>query len=107
MTPEQKEARTKRLVSAARALLSLQAGLYVGARRIENALDLLGPDFQAKHRIFSAFTDAVPLDIPLGSARLLWEPMAVLKTDSKLATVEARFRAQLLAEAAEIIRQYG
>jgi hypothetical protein len=107
MTPEQKEARTKRLVSAARALLSLQTGLYVGARRIENALDLLGPDFQAKHRIFSTFTDAVPLDIPLGGARLLWEPMAVLKTDSRLATVEARFRAQLLAEAVEIIRQYG
>jgi hypothetical protein len=107
MTPEQREARTRRLVSAARALLSLQVGLYIGARRIENALYFLGPDFQTKHRVFSEFTDAVPRDIPLGSTRLLWDPMVVLETDSKLATVEARFRAQLLAEAVEIIRQYG
>lgn len=107
MTPEQREARTRRLVSAARALLSQQVGLYVGSRRIENALSWLGPDFQAKHRVFSEFTDTVPRDIPLGSTRLLWDPMAVLKTDFKLATVEARFRAQLLAEAVEIITQYG
>lgn len=107
MTPEQRDARIKRLVSAARALLSLQVGLYVGARRIENALHWLGPEFQAKHRIFSEFTDAVPRDIPLGSTRLLWEPTAVLKTDSTLATVEARFRAPLLAKAVEIIQQFG
>lgn len=107
MTPEQEEARTRRLVSAARALLTLQVGLYVGARRIENALFWLGSDFQAKHRIFSEFTDAVPREIPLGSARLLWEPTAVLETDLRLAVVEARFRAQLLVEAVEIIQQYG
>ena len=60
MTPEQQDARTRRLVSAARALLALQVGLYVGAKRIENSLIWLGPDFQAKHRIFSEFTSAVP-----------------------------------------------
>jgi hypothetical protein len=66
-------------LSAARALLSLQVGLYVGARRIENVLNWLGPDFQTKHRIFSEFADTVPRDIPLGSTRLLWEPLAVLE----------------------------
>jgi hypothetical protein len=70
-------------------------------------LDRLGPDFQAKHQIFSEFTRAVPLDIPVGSTRLSWDPAAVLKTDAKLSGVEARFRAQLLAECIEIIKQYG
>lgn len=107
MTPEQKDARTRRLVSAARALLSLQVGLYVGARRIENSLVWLGPDFQAKHRVFAEFTDAVPRDIPVGTARLLWNPEAMLATDARLASVEARFRAQLLAECVEIVRHYG
>lgn len=107
MTPEQQDARTRRLVSAARALLSLQVGLYVGARRIENALTWLGPDFRTKHRIFSEFTDAVPRDIPVGTARLLWNPEAVLKTDVRLASVETRYRAQLLAECIEIVREYG
>lgn len=107
MTPEQRKARLERLVSAARALLSLQVGVYVGARRIENALDLLGPEFQGRHRIFAEFTDAVPLDIPLGSGRLLWDPDVVLKTDARLAAIEARFRPRLLAEALQIIREYA
>jgi|SRR5450830_2082026 hypothetical protein len=107
MTPEKQDARTRRLVSAARALLSLQVGLYVGARRIENSLIWLGPDFQTKHRVFAEFTDEVPRDIPVGTARLLWNPEAMLATDARLASVEARFRAQLLAECVEIVRNYG
>jgi len=107
MTPEQQEARTRRLVSAARALLSLQVGLYVGAKRIQNSLFWLGADFPSRHPIFSEFTAAVPLDIPVGSARLLWNPAAMLATDARLASVEARFRTELLAECVEIIRNYG
>ena len=107
MTPEQKEAQTRRLVSAARALLSLNVGLYVGARRIENVLTWLGADFQANHPVFSEFTNAVPRDIPVGTARLLWDPEAMLKTDVRLASVEERFRAKLLAECTKIIRAYG
>jgi hypothetical protein len=87
--------------------LSLQAGIYVGAKRIENVLYWLGPDFQAKHQIFSEFTRAVPLHVPVGSGRLLWDPAVVLKTDLQLASVEARFRTQLLAECIDIIKRYG
>ncbi|MET0322488.1 MAG: hypothetical protein ABW069_17335 [Duganella sp.] len=107
MTPEQRDARARRLVSAARALLALQVGLYVGSRRIENVLTWLGPEFRMKHRIFAEFTNAVPLDIPVGTARLLWAPEAMLKTDERLATVETQFRTKLLAECVEIIKQYG
>jgi len=86
--------------------MTLQIGLFVGARRIEKLLITLGPEFETKHRIFSEFTDAVPRDIPLGSARLMWEPEAVLRSDLKLATVEQYFRAKLLAECASIIHLY-
>ncbi|MBX9793265.1 MAG: DUF2489 domain-containing protein [Burkholderiaceae bacterium] len=84
----------------------MQVGLFVGARRIENILFQLGPEFTTKHKIFSEFTHAVPLDIPIGSARLMWEPEAVLRSDLKLAPVEARFRAKLLAECTAIIQVY-
>lgn len=107
MTPEQIDARTRGLVSAARALLSLQVGLYVGARRIDNALSRLGPQWLAKHRIFSQFADAVPHDIPVGTARLFWAPEVVLATDRRLASVEARFRPHLLKECIQIVRDYG
>jgi hypothetical protein len=106
MTPEQRTARIKRLVSAAKALLTLQVGLFVGARRIENVLLSLESEFDKKHRIFSEFTNAVPRDIPLGSARLMWDLEAMLHTDLKLAPVEERFRSKLLAECVIIIRLY-
>jgi len=86
--------------------MTLQVGLFVGARRIENVLLTLGPEFQTKHQIFAEFTDAVPRDIPLGSARLMWEPDAMLRSDLKLAPVEERFRAKLLAECVTMIRLY-
>ena len=106
MTPEQRTAKIKKLVSAAKALLTLQVGLFVGARRIENVLVSLEPEFDEKHRIFSEFTKAVPRDIPLGSARLMWDTEAMLHTDLKLAPVEERFRSKLLAECVIIIRLY-
>ncbi len=107
MTPEQQTARTQRLVSAAKAMLSLQVGLYVGARRIENALVWLGPEFKGKHSVFADFTRAVPLDIPVGTARLLWGPEVVLETDERLASVESKYRTELLMECIEIMRRYG
>lgn len=86
--------------------MTLQVGFFVGARRIANVLITPGAEFQASHKVFSEFTDAVPRYIPVGSARLMWEPEAILRSDLKLAPVEERFRAKLLAEYAAVIRLY-
>lgn len=107
MTPEQKLARTKKLVSAAKALLSLQTGIAVGAQRIMNCLYLLGPEFEDKHKVFGKFIQAIPSDIPIGSVRLLWNYDPMLKTDKGLAEVENKFRESLLSECVAIIRAYG
>ncbi len=74
MTPEQEIARLAKLVSAAKALLSLQVGLAVGASRVRNALSWLGATYEQKHPVFKDFIDNIPRDIPLGGARLLWNP---------------------------------
>ena len=58
MTPEQRESRIKKLVSSARAVLSLQVGLAVGANRISNNLYWLGPEFKDSHPIFQQFIGA-------------------------------------------------
>ena len=107
MTLEQKIARTKKLVSAARALLSLQVGLAVGAKRVADALYHLDPEMRGKHTVFSAFYDAIPADIPLGNVRLLWQSDAMIRTDAQLAEIESRYREKLLSECAVIIRTYG
>lgn len=107
MTPEQRVARIKKLVSAAKALLSLQVGLAVGAQRIDRILRWLEPEIQSNHQIFSEFISAIPAGLPLGSARLLWEPNKLLENDPILSKIENKYRAPILQECLNIIQIYG
>lgn len=107
MTPEQNACRRKKLASAARAMLSQQVGLAVGASRIVNCLTWLGAESGQLHPVFSQFLNAIPRDIPLGGARLLWNPEAMLETDQRLAPIENLYRERLFRECIEIIRAYG
>ncbi|WP_233840663.1 hypothetical protein [Dyella sp. 2HG41-7] len=106
MTPEQEISRRKKLVSAAKALLSLQVGLAVGAARIENILSWLGETYQREHPLFAFFIANIPPEIPLGGARLLWRSDLMLETDDRLARIEAKFRRALLGECVKIIDRY-
>ena len=88
MTSEQEIARTKRLVFAARALLSLQVGLVVGAIRINKVLIHLPPEMGGAHNIFGEFLSSIPLDIPLENARLHRSHAALIEMDKKLAPLK-------------------
>jgi hypothetical protein len=107
MTPEQELARRRKLVSAAKALLSLQVGIAVGAMRMVGVLRQLGRPYEESHPIFSKFIDSIPRSIPLGGARLLWNPERMLELDELLAPVEAAYRRMLMAECIRIIEIYG
>lgn len=107
MTPEQEISRRKKLVSAAKALLSLEVGLAVGAVRIENILLWLGESYQREHPLFSFFIANIPPDIPLSGARLLWHSERMLETDDRLAQIEAKFRRALLSECVKIVDRYN
>ncbi|NHQ87697.1 hypothetical protein HA050_16390 [Iodobacter sp. HSC-16F04] len=107
MTPEQRIARLKRLVSAARALLSFEVGMAHGAHRVVNALYHLGPEFKDSHKVFRQFIEAIPLDIPFGPPRLYMEHKYLLKTDKVLAKIESKYRELILVECMEVIAKYG
>jgi hypothetical protein len=107
MTPDQEASRRKKLTSAARAMLSQQVGLTVGASRIANCLFWLGAETEQKYPVFRRFLHAIPGDIPIGGARLLWNPEALLPTDQRLAPIEVQYREQLFRECIEIIRANG
>lgn len=107
MKTEHEGALRKKLASAARAMLSQQVGLSVGALRIVKCLAWLGAEAEQRHPLFRQFLDAIPLDIPLGSARLLWNPEVMLQTDQRLAPIESQHRERLFRECIEIIRIYG
>ena len=103
MRPDQQIAWQKRLVSAARAVLALDVGLVVGAHRVQNVLQLLGSDAEAKYPVFGSFIEAVPLDVPYGQPRLHWEAAALLAQDARLEAVERQFRRQILEACIAII----
>ena len=107
MTPEQRIANTKRLVSASRALLSLQVGLFVGATRIDKLLNWLGSEVQSEFPVFREFLDAVPSSLPAGVERLHWSSKALLELDPQLAAIETRYRPRILESCAEIIATYA
>lgn len=107
MTPDQETARRRRLVSAAKALLSLQVGLAVGGLRMIGILHSLGKPYEQAHAVFFEFINSIPMDIPLGGARLLWNPGPMLESDARLAEVEAAYRRLLLEEWVRIIEMYG
>ena len=106
MTPEQENARRKRLVTAARAVLSLQVGLGVGCSRINRELFWLGAEHRDRFPIFDEFLKAA-LGYPIGTERLQWAPESLLKADRKLAAVESDFRTRILKSCIEIIKDYG
>ena len=106
MTPEQEVARKKRLVSAAKALLSLQVGVSIGCVRISKVLYWLGYQDRLPYQVFRQFNQAT-VGLPIGNERLLWSYPALLEQDEKLAKIEGEFRPKVLRACVAIIAQYG
>ncbi|GLQ48502.1 hypothetical protein GCM10007862_35530 [Dyella lipolytica] len=106
MTPEQEVARKKQLVSAAKALLSLQVGIGVGCVRINKILHWLGLQGDEKYQIFWQFLSAT-LGLPIGNERLLWAHSALMEQDATLTKIETEFRPKLLSACIVIIDTYG
>ena len=106
MTPEQEVARKRQLVSAAKALLTLQVGIGVGCVRINKLLIWLRLDGNEEHQVFRQFIKAAS-GSPIGNERLLWATEALLQQDAVLTKVEARFRPTIMRACVNIIATYG
>jgi len=106
MTPEQEIARKKKLVSAAKSLLSLQSGFGIGCTRINKILFWLGSDYRDRFPVFGQFLKA-SINYPIGNERLLWAYEPLLELDKKLAVVESQFRALIIESCIAIIKEYG
>jgi hypothetical protein len=103
---ENERACKKRLVAAARAMLSMQVGLSMGAFRMIEILLELGDPYETQHFVFAEFAASIPVVVPIGSARLYWAPQALLEKDAMLAEIEGRFRRRLLEGCIDIIGRY-
>ncbi|MEJ1958336.1 MAG: DUF2489 domain-containing protein [Nitrosomonadales bacterium] len=106
MTPEQEIARKKKLVSAAKALLSLQVGFAIGCVRIQKILYWLRMWDCQEGQVFREFLNATR-EMPIGNDRLFWSPEALIKSDAKLTKIEAKYRPAILNACVNIIATYG
>lgn len=106
MIDKQTNAQERKLLCAARSLLSMQVGMCLGAIRMAQLLAGMGEPYLQRHGIFAEFASAIPAGLPVGMARLYWAPEALLERDAALAQIEARFRSGLLAECQVILRRY-
>jgi hypothetical protein len=94
------------VVSAARALLALEVGLYLGAKRASNALAQLEGGLSERFPTFDRFLSAVPSHLPVGQTRLTCTPSYLAESDAVLAALEARFRAELLTECLSVLSEF-
>jgi hypothetical protein len=106
MTPEQKIARNKKLVNDAKAIISHQLGLTVGAMRISNKLRWLQSD-DPRNSVFDEFIKAIPTNIPLGKARSLWHAEMILSSDKIIAVVEQKYRERIIQACLRLIEDNG
>ena len=106
MTPEQEIAQKKRLVSAAKALLSLQVGIAVGCLRVRKILFWLRLQDDERYQVFTQFIEATGA-IPIANERLLWAYAALLEQDEKLARIEAMYRPNILKACIAIITKFA
>jgi len=105
---DRRSALLDRLVSAARSVVTYEAGLPQGCRRIANILTWLSPqgvetDGQA---VFAEYCSALG-EFPAGSERLLWNREALRKYDVRLEKLNRQYRDRVFAACWDIIDRRG
>ena len=96
----------KRLVSAARAIVTYQVGLPFGCIRVRRILLELPPFKEVSYRVFEDYLKAVR-ELPIGSERLRWNREALRKHDKILEATSSRFRDAIFEACYEIIDSHG
>jgi hypothetical protein len=96
----------KKLVSAARAIVTYQVGLPFGCIRVRRVLIWLRPYREVCYPVFDEYLQALR-DLPIGSERLRWNREALREADKKLEAASRRFRDGIFEACYEIIDSYG
>jgi hypothetical protein len=92
----------KKLVSAARAIVTYQVGLPVGCIRVRRTLFWLRPYRELSYPVFDEYLQALSA-LPISSERLQWNREALREADKKLEAVSRRFRDDIFEACYEII----
>jgi hypothetical protein len=95
-----------RVVAAARAILTYQVGLSVGAARMRGAVSRL-QDFETiECTVFNEYMNAVS-NLPTGSERLEWSADVLKERDKELERINTLFRDRMFDSARELLERFG
>ena len=104
---QRRAADTRKLIAAARAIITYQVGLPVGCMKVAKISSWLGNP-PTVPTVFRRYLDEVsPLGLPLGSDRLEWDKAALERKDAALRSFNARYESEVMAACWEIIERFG
>lgn len=103
--PPKSVSNLKKLLSAARAIVTYQVGLPVGCIRVRRALIWLRPHQELSYPVFDKYLQALNA-LPISSERLKWNREALREADKKLEAACRRFRDDIFEACYEIIDSY-
>lgn len=106
--PDKRTSYLRKLVSAARSLVTYQVGLPVGCIRINGILSSLklygNTDFE--YPVFAEYLK-ITRDLPISTDRLFWDRDALRKRDNILEGINQKFRDPIFETCYTIIDMYG
>ncbi len=105
-SPDKRTSDLKKLVSAARAVVTYEVGIPVGCIRVNRVLTWLRPVDALDYPIFAKYLHAAR-EFPIASDRLQWDRAALAKLDKQLERINHKFRDQIFDACYEIIDRFA
>jgi hypothetical protein len=104
--PDKRTSYLKKLVSAARAVITYQVGLPFGCARIDGLLFALRPFESLDYPVFAEYRDAI-VNLPVGTERLHWARETLREKDIQLEAITRKFRDRIFDGCYDIIDRYS
>jgi hypothetical protein len=104
--PDTRTSYLRKLVSAARSIVTYQVGLPHGCARVEGILTVLRHLEPVEFPVFQEYQSAT-LNLPTGTERLLWNREALRERDIRLEAINGDFRDRIFEACYDIIDRFA
>ena|ERR1700675_974682 len=104
--PSKRDSAARKVVAAARSIVTYQIGLPAGCQRMTRTLAWLAPYETGLPTVFEEYMNEVR-GMPIGSERLLWNRKVLQEKDVALEATNQRFRDQIFDTCWAIIDRFA
>jgi hypothetical protein len=104
--PSKRDSAARKVVAAARSIVTYQIGLPQGCLRVDRALQWLAPYETGLPIIFEDYLKQVRL-LPIGSERLTWNRRLLEEKDVALEAINRKYRNQIFDSCWGLIERFS